>query len=83
MAPRSTKEEQYSSEQQQEEEERTMQSVSFHNIACDVSDAHHQLLLPLKSAKCCSYKTGAASQGTFISADETYGNCCAGLTRRS
>lgn len=64
-----------------------MQSVSlFHKIAAcdDVSDAHRQILL--KSAnKCCSYKTGAVSQGTFISADETYGNCCGSPnnTRRS
>lgn len=90
MAPRRTEEEeQYSSsEQQEEEDQRTMQSVSsFHKIAAcddDVSDAHRQILL--KSAnKCSSYKTGAAGQGTFRSADETYGNCCGSPdnTRRS
>lgn len=63
-----------------------MQSVSsFHKIAaCDDDDVSDQILL--KSAnKGCSYKTGAAGQGTFISTEETYGNCCGSpnRTRRS
>lgn len=62
-------------------EKRTMQGVLLHNIAACDKKYYSSLLLVKSGAKCgCLYKTGAPCQGTFISAEETHGNC---QTRRS